>query len=154
VKGFPDAESIAGADVLTWNADVLIPAALENALTEENAGKVRARIVVEGANGPTSPKADEILRENGVLIVPDILANAGGVSVSYYEWVQNIQRFRWELDRVNAELEKTMRSAYVAVGNVAKERKVDLRTAAYILAIRRVAQATLARRPLKRSFQL
>ena len=154
VKGFPDAESIAGADVLTWNADVLIPAALENALTEENAGKVRAGIVVEGANGPTSPKADEILRENGVLIVPDILANAGGVSVSYYEWVQNIQRFRWELGRVNAELEKTMRSAYVAVGRVAKERKVDLRTAAYILAIRRVAQATLSRRPLKRSFQL
>jgi glutamate dehydrogenase (NAD(P)+) len=94
VKGFPDAESIASVDVLIWDADVLIPAALDNALTEKNAGQVRARIVVEGANGPTSPKADEILRENGVLIVPDILANAGGVSVSYYEWVQNIQRFR------------------------------------------------------------
>jgi glutamate dehydrogenase (NAD(P)+) len=132
----------------------LIPAALDNALTEINAGQVRARIVVEGANGPTSPKADEILRENGVLIVPDILANAGGVSVSYYEWVQNIQRFRWELDRVNAELEKTMRSAYLAVGAVAKERQVDLRTAAYILAIRRVAQATLSRRPMRQSIQI
>jgi glutamate dehydrogenase (NAD(P)+) len=154
VKGFPDAESIASVDVLTWDADVLIPAALDNALTEENAGQVRARIVVEGANGPTSPKADEILRENGVLIVPDILANAGGVSVSYYEWVQNIQRFRWELDRVNAELEKTMRSAYLAVGAVAKERQVDMRTAAYILAIRRVAQATLSRRPMRQSIQI
>jgi len=153
VKGFPDADPIDGADVLTWEADVLIPAALEGALTRENAGDVRAKIVVEGANGPTTPEADEILRKRDVLIVPDILANAGGVSVSYYEWVQNVQQFRWDLERVNAELEKTMRLAYRAVGDIAKERNVDLRTAAFVLAIRRVAQAALARRPTVRDIE-
>ncbi|MGH8166404.1 MAG: glutamate dehydrogenase, partial [Woeseiaceae bacterium] len=109
--------------------------------------------VVEGANGPTTPEADEILRQRGVLIVPDILANAGGVSVSYYEWVQNIQQFRWDLERVNTELEKTMRQAYRAVADIARERKVDLRTAAFVLAIRRVAQAALARRPTVRDIE-
>jgi glutamate dehydrogenase (NAD(P)+) len=153
VKGFPDADPIDGADVLTWEADVLIPAALEGALTRENAGDVRAKIIVEGANGPTTPEADEILRKRDVLIVPDILANAGGVSVSYYEWVQNVQQFRWDLERVNAELEKTMRLAYRAVGDIAKERNVDLRTAAFVLAIRRVAQAALARRPTVRDIE-
>ena len=153
VKGFPDADSIDGAEALTWDADVLIPAALEDALTRENAGDVRAKIVVEGANGPTTPEADEILRQRGVLIVPDILANAGGVSVSYYEWVQNIQQFRWDLERVNTELEKTMRLAYRAVADIAKERDVDLRTAAFVLAIRRVAQAALARRPTVRDIE-
>ncbi|HWM28671.1 MAG TPA: Glu/Leu/Phe/Val dehydrogenase dimerization domain-containing protein [Woeseiaceae bacterium] len=153
VKGFPDADPIDGAEVLTWEADVLIPAALEDALTRKNAGDVRAKIVVEGANGPTTPEADEILRKRGVLIVPDILANAGGVSVSYYEWVQNIQQFRWDLERVNTELEKTMRLAYRAVGDIAKERNVDLRTAAFVLAIRRVAQAALARRPTVRNIE-
>jgi glutamate dehydrogenase (NAD(P)+) len=153
VKGFPDADPIDGSDVLTWEADVLIPAALEGALTRENAGDVRAKIVVEGANGPTTPEADEILRKRGVLIVPDILANAGGVSVSYYEWVQNIQQFRWDLERVNTELEKTMRLAYRAVADIARERNVDLRTAAFVLAIRRVAQAALARRPTVRNIE-
>ena len=153
VKGFPDADPIDGAEALTWEADVLIPAALEDALTRENAGDVRAKIVVEGANGPTTPEADEILRKRGVLIVPDILANAGGVSVSYYEWVQNIQQFRWDLERVNTELEKTMRLAYRAVADIAKERNVDLRTAAFVLAIRRVAQAALARRPTVRNIE-
>jgi glutamate dehydrogenase (NAD(P)+) len=109
---------------------------------------------VEGANAPTSPEADEILRDRGVLIVPDILANAGGVSVSYYEWVQNIQQFRWDLERINSELEKTMRRAYRAVSEIAKERNIDLRTAAFVLAIRRVAQAALARRPTIKKIEI
>jgi glutamate dehydrogenase (NAD(P)+) len=150
VKGFPDADPVDGAAVLAWDADILIPAALEGALTRDNAAEVRAKIVVEGANGPTTPEADEILRKRGVLIVPDILANAGGVSVSYYEWVQNIQQFRWDLERVNAELEKTMRGAWRAVAGLARDKGVDLRTAAFVLAIRRVAQAALSRRPTRR----
>ncbi len=108
VNGFPGGAPFHGPDVITWPADVLIPAALENAITEDNAKEVRASIVVEGANGPTTPKADEILRERGVVTVPDILANAGGVTVSYFEWAQNVQQFRWELDRVNQELEKNL----------------------------------------------
>jgi glutamate dehydrogenase (NAD(P)+) len=154
IKGFPDADPIDGAEVLAFDADVLIPAALEAALTRENAGDIRAKIIVEGANAPTTPEADEILRKNGVLIVPDMLANAGGVSVSYYEWVQNIQQFRWDLERVNLELEKGMRLAYRAVSELAKERKIDLRTVAFVLAIRRVAQAALARRPTMKNIEI
>jgi glutamate dehydrogenase (NAD(P)+) len=154
IHGFPEADAIDSAEVLAFDADVLIPAALENALTRENAGDVRAQIIVEGANAPTTPEADEILRDRGVLIVPDILANAGGVSVSYYEWVQNIQQFRWDLERINNELEKTMRRAYRSVSEIAKERKIDLRTAAFVLAIRRVAQAALARRPTIKKIEI
>lgn len=154
VKGFPGADTMDSADIMGVEADVLIPAALENALTRENAGEVRAKIILEGANGPTTPEADELLRKRDVLIVPDLLANAGGVTVSYFEWAQNIQRFRWELDRVNGELEKRMRQAYRAVSDIAKDRKIDLRTAAFVLAIRRVAQAGLSRRPTKQEFSL
>ncbi len=103
-------------------------------------------MIVEGANGPTTPEADEILRQKGVTVVPDILANAGGVTVSYFEWAQNIQQFRWEIDRVNTELEKVMRKAYAAVRDVAREKNIDLRTAAFVLAIRRVGHAALSRR--------
>ena len=106
---------------------------------------MRAKIVVEGANGPTTPEADEILHKNGVLVIPDILANAGGVTVSYFEWVQNIQQFRWELDRVTEELSKVMRRAYGAVRDVAKERKIDMRAAAFVLAITRVGKAATSR---------
>lgn len=154
IKGFPHADPIDGAEILTFDADVLIPAALEAALTGDNAADVRAKIIVEGANAPTTPEADEILRRRGVLIVPDILANAGGVSVSYYEWVQNIQQFRWDLERVNLELEKGMRLAYRAVSELAKERRIDLRTAAFVLAIRRVGQAALARRPTMKNIEI
>ena len=132
--------------MITWPADVLIPAALEEAITEKNAAEVKAGIVVEAANAPTTPEADAILHDAGVIVVPDILANAGGVNVSYFECVQNIQQFRWELDRITSELEKSMRSAYANVRDVAKERKVDLRTAAFVLAIQRVGRAALARR--------
>jgi glutamate dehydrogenase (NAD(P)+) len=154
VQGFPEAEPFDSPEVLGWEADVLIPAALEAALTKDNAGSVRAKIIVEGANGPTTPEADAVLRERGVLIVPDILANAGGVTASYFEWAQNIQQFRWDLERVIEELEKTMRRAYRAVGEIARERNVDLRTAAFVLAIRRVAQASLARRPTRRDLSI
>jgi glutamate dehydrogenase (NAD(P)+) len=153
VKGFPDADPFEGSDVLTWEADVLIPAAIENVLTKDNANDVRATIVVEGANGPTTPEADEILRRRDILVIPDILANAGGVTVSYYEWAQNIQQFRWELERVTAELEKTMRRAYKAVRETARKHDADLRTGAFVLAIGRVGQAALSRRPTRRQIE-
>ena len=145
VKGFPGGEAGSGSDVLTWKADVLIPAALGDVLTKDNAREIQATIILEGANGPTTPEADEILRKRNVLIIPDILANAGGVTVSYFEWVQNIQHFRWEVDHVQRELEKTMRKAYRDVTDLAKEKTIDLRTAAFLLGIRRVGQAALSR---------
>ena len=146
VKGFPDGDVFDGPEVLTWDVDVLIPAALEDVITKENAGDIRADIVVEAANGPTTPQADEILQERGVLVIPDILANAGGVTVSYFEWAQNIQQFRWELERINDELSKIMRRSYAAVDAIVKEKNVSPRTAAFILAIRRVGRAILSRR--------
>ena len=149
VNGFAGGAPFNGPDVITWPADVLIPAALEDAITEDNASDVRATLIVEGANGPTTPKADEILLDRGVVTVPDILANAGGVTVSYFEWAQNIQQFRWDLDRVNGELEKMMVRAYDAVREVANEKSVDLRTAAFVLGIRRVGRAALARQPVR-----
>ena len=145
VAGYPDADAFDGSEIVTWDADVFVPAALEEVITKENAGDVRATIVVEGANGPTTPEADEILHKNGVLVIPDILGNAGGVTVSYFEWAQNIQQFRWDLDRVTEELSKTMHRAYGAVRDVAKERKVDMRTAAFVLAITRVGKAATSR---------
>ena len=111
----------------------------------DNANAVRARLIIEGANGPTDPEADELLEKRGVLVVPDILANAGGVTVSYFEWVQNLQHLSWEEDRVNAELERTMKEAYERVAQMARSRKVTLRTAAFILAIGRVGKATVLR---------
>jgi glutamate dehydrogenase (NAD(P)+) len=145
VKDFPGGEVCAGTDVLTWNADVLIPAALESVLTKENAHDVQASIIVEGANGPTTPEADEIFQKRNTLVIPDILANAGGVTVSYFEWAQNIQQFRWELERVQRELGTIMQKAYRAVVDLAKEKHLDLRTAAFLLGIRRVGQAALSR---------
>jgi glutamate dehydrogenase (NAD(P)+) len=154
VKGFTGGEAFDGREVLYWDSDVLIPAALGDVLTRDNAERVRARIIVEGANAPTTPEADAILHRKGVTIVPDILANAGGVTVSYFEWVQNIQQFRWDLERVNAELERVMRRAYGAVSGVAREMKVDPRTAALILAIRRVSEAAVARQALSHPIHL
>jgi len=149
VNGFAGGASFHGPDVITWPADVLIPAALEDAITEDNAKDVRARLIVEGANGPTTPRADEILLDRGILTVPDILANAGGVTVSYFEWAQNIQQFRWELDRVIGELERTMVRAYAAVRDVANEKSIDMRTAAFVLGVQRVGRAALARQPTR-----
>ncbi|MEE9368762.1 MAG: Glu/Leu/Phe/Val dehydrogenase dimerization domain-containing protein [Pontiella sp.] len=145
VVGFSGGTSFEGDDIITWDADVLIPAALQDVITKKNAADVKAKIIVEAANAPTTPAADAILIERGVLVIPDILANAGGVTVSYFEWTQNIQQFRWELDRIKAELEKVMVKAYRTVNVVCDTEKVDMRTAAFILAIRRVGQAALAR---------
>jgi len=145
VAGFSGGEAFESSDVLTWDCDVLIPAALEGVLNRDNAAHVRAKLILEAANGPTTPEADEILRKRGATIVPDILANAGGVTVSYFEWAQNIQQFRWDLERVNLELEKTMIRAYRAVADTAEQRKLDLRTSAFVLAVQRVGRAALAR---------
>ena len=154
VAGFPGGEAFDGPEVIAWPAHVLIPAALEDAIDEKNAPQVQAKVIVEAANGPTTPEADALLRDRDVLIVPDILANAGGVTVSYFEWAQNIQQFRWELDRVNAELEKSMRRAYASVAEVAEGRGIDLRTAAFVLAIQRVARAALSRRAIREKIDL
>jgi glutamate dehydrogenase (NAD(P)+) len=124
---------------------VLIPAALESVLTKDNAKDVRAKFIIEAANSPTTPEADEIFIANDVVVVPDILANAGGVTVSYFEWAQNIQQFQWELERVNIELEKRMRRAYDSVRALSKSRGVDLRTAAFLLGIQRVGRAATSR---------
>jgi len=149
VKGFPGGEPFEGTKIITWQADVLIPAALEAAITIDNANEVKARIVVEGANAPTTPQAHEVLVDKGILVIPDILANAGGVTVSYFEWAQNIQHYRWEIDRINKELEKMMRKAYRSVQAIAEEENINLRTAAFVLAIRRVLKAALFRRHIE-----
>ncbi len=145
VVGFPGVDAISNADLLISDADVLIPAALGGVLTKENARDVRARYVVEAANAPTTPEADEILTERGIPILPDIYANAGGVTVSYFEWTQNIQQFTWEEPKITAELRRYMSEAYATLSRVARERKVPLRTAAFIVAIGRVGRATVLR---------
>jgi glutamate dehydrogenase (NAD(P)+) len=145
VEGFPSGEAFDGSEIITWDADVLVPAALEDAIHKDNAADVKARIIVEGANGPTTPEASQILNDGGALVIPDILANAGGVTVSYFEWAQNIQQFKWDEDRINQELDKKMSKAYRSVREVASEHDIDMRTAAFVLAIRRVGKAALAR---------
>ena len=153
VKGFPGGEAFANTEIIGWDADVLVPAALEGAIHKDNAADVKASIIVEGANGPTTPEADEILNQGDVLIIPDILANAGGVTVSYFEWAQNIQRFQWELERVRAELEKKMSRAYTSVRAMARERHTDMRTAAFALAIQRVGRAAVSRGQIRRKIE-
>ena len=145
VQGFPGGDAFDSPDVITWDADVLIPAALEDAITAVNVADVKADIVVEGANAPTSPAAHEELVRRGVLVVPDILANAGGVTVSYFEWAQNMQHFRWPVERVLQEVTEIMQKAYAAVRDVATRHDIDMRTAAFVLAIRRVGQAATSR---------
>jgi glutamate dehydrogenase (NAD(P)+) len=145
VVGFPGAETISNDELLTLDVDVLVPAALGGVVTMKNVNDIRAKIVLEAANAPTAPDADEILTERGVVVLPDIYVNAGGVTVSYFEWAQNIQQFTWEEDKVNAELQRHMRDAYATLARVAKERKVSFRTAAYVIAIGRVGRATVLR---------
>ena len=153
VKGFEGGAAFEGSKIITWDADVLIPAAMEDSITKDNAPGVKASIIVEGANGPTTPEADGILGKLGVLVIPDILANAGGVTVSYFEWAQNVQQFAWDEERVNSELDKKMRRAYDAVSVVMKEFEIDMRTAAFVLAIRRVGKAAIARVHLSRDLK-
>jgi glutamate dehydrogenase (NAD(P)+) len=122
-------------------SEYLVPAALEGQLTARRAAGLRTRIVVEGANGPTLPAADDILRERGILVVPDVLANAGGVTVSYFEWVQDFSSFFWSEDEINARLESIMVKAFAAIWQIAEERGLSLRTAAFIIACQRVLAA-------------
>jgi glutamate dehydrogenase (NAD(P)+) len=141
LEGFPGSDSITNEELLTCACDVLIPAAMENTITEEFAPHIQARIVVEGANGPTTPGADEMLRNNGVTILPDILANAGGVTVSYFEWVQGLDNYFWDAKRVQDELQRVMEKAFDEVNAKADSADCDYRTAAYSIAIGRVADA-------------
>ena len=143
VSGFPDGENLTNDELLASEVDVLIPAALGNVLHATNAPHVRAKYVVEAANNPTEPEADEILHKRGIIVVPDILANAGGVTVSYFEWVQNRQHFKWELARVRKELDRIMAESFDRVWDIAESRKVPLRIAAYLLGIGRVGRATV-----------
>jgi len=142
LAGFPGGETISNEVLLALDVDVLIPAALGGVLTEENANDVRAQFVIEAANGPTTPEADAIFQKKEIVVLPDILANAGGVTVSYFEWVQNQQYFRWDLSRVREELERTMTRGFDKVWSTAQEKKVSLRVAAYLVGIGRVARAT------------
>jgi glutamate dehydrogenase (NAD(P)+) len=139
LSGYPGAEVIPDPDLLTLDCDVLIPAALEHVITSRNAANVRARIIIEGANGPTTANADKILDDMGVFVVPDILANAGGVTVSYFEWVQDRGGYFWDLKTVNSRLEKIMVDSYREVITMAEQHDVNLRVASYMLAIERVA---------------
>ena len=145
VSGMPGTDRISNKDLLELKVDVLIPAALENQITEENATKIRPKILAEAANGPTTPEADPILHENGVFLIPDILANAGGVTVSYFEWVQDLANYFWTEDEVNQKLETVMRRSFADVVGIAQKSRVPMRTAAYMLGVGRVAEATRLR---------
>ncbi|MBI2863225.1 MAG: Glu/Leu/Phe/Val dehydrogenase [Chloroflexi bacterium] len=139
------AEKVTNEEILELPCDILVPAALEGQITAANADRVKAKIVVEGANGPTTPGADRILWDKGVLLLPDVLANAGGVVVSYFEWVQDLQAFFWNEGEINSRLESIMVRAFRDVTAMAQKEETDLRTAAYILAVQRVAEATAIR---------
>jgi glutamate dehydrogenase (NAD(P)+) len=140
LEGFSGAEKIDNEDLLTLQVDVLVPAAREDRITKRNAQNIKAKLIVEGANGPTTSGADPILESNGVLVVPDILANAGGVTVSYFEWVQNRMGYKWPLDRVNERLAETMHGAFNRVYDTAQKHSVPMRLGSYILAIDKVAR--------------
>jgi glutamate dehydrogenase/leucine dehydrogenase len=140
LEGFAGAEKISNEDLLTLPVDLLVPAATEDVITGTNAGNIRAKLIVEGANGPTSSKADNIINEKGIMVVPDILANAGGVTVSYFEWVQNRLGYKWTADRVNRRSDRIMKDAFTNVYQTAQEYKVPMRIAAYMVAIDKVAK--------------
>lgn len=145
ITEYKDAEPVSNDELLELPCDVLIPAAIAAQITEENAGKIKAKLIVEGANGPTTPGADHILSDKGVLVVPDVLANAGGVVVSYFEWVQDLQNFFWEEDEVNQKLTRIMKHSFAHVEATMRQHKTDMRTAAYIIGVKRVAEATITR---------
>jgi glutamate dehydrogenase (NAD(P)+) len=145
VIGFTDAERITNQELLALDCNVLVPAALENQITEQNADKVKTKVIVEAANGPTTPEASKILEDRGIFVVPDILANAGGATVSYFEWVQGIQFYFWSEREVNLKLRDIMSHAFETVFNLSSEQKVSMRTAAYMLAVEKVAEAIKVR---------
>jgi glutamate dehydrogenase/leucine dehydrogenase len=145
VQGFPGSTDISNAAVLETDCDILIPAALENQITSRNAGSIKARLVAEAANGPTTPEADQAMFKAGKFMIPDILCNAGGVTVSYFEWVQDLNRDHWSESVVNAKLKEIMVKAFSETLAIARREQVDMRTAAYLLAVQRVADATAMR---------
>jgi glutamate dehydrogenase (NAD(P)+) len=140
LKDFPGAEPIDSQEMLTLECTVLVPAALERQISADNAGKLRCRILAEGANGPTTPEADKILESSDIFIVPDVLCNAGGVTVSYFEWVQDIQQLWWNEGQVNQRLEELMLKAFTQVSSLARSRKLPMRIAALSLGVQRVAK--------------
>lgn len=145
LAGFPGGEPISNSELLQLPCDILVPAALQNQITQENAGKLQCKIIAEGANGPTTLEADEILNDRGIFVIPDILANAGGVTVSYFEWVQDTQNFSWTLDEINSRLLKIMTDSFMRTLKRSVEQKLDMRTAALIEGIQRVTEAKLLR---------
>ncbi|UCD94989.1 MAG: Glu/Leu/Phe/Val dehydrogenase, partial [Candidatus Zixiibacteriota bacterium] len=145
VAGFPGGEAFDKDAILYADVDILVPAALENQITAENAPGIKAKVIAEGANGPVTPDADPILAGNGVFVIPDILCNAGGVTVSYFEWVQDRMGFFWTRDEVNARLEMFMTHAFKDVLKVALENRVSLRMAAFMVAIQRVVDVVMLR---------
>ncbi len=145
VCGLPGTKDISNEELLELDCDILIPAALENQITARNAGRIKARLIAEAANGPTTPEADEILYNNGKFLIPDILCNAGGVTVSYFEWVQDLDRDFWSIDQVNEKLHRIMTKAFASTLDMCLREKVNMRTAAYLLAVQRVADATSVR---------
>jgi glutamate dehydrogenase/leucine dehydrogenase len=145
VQGLPGASDITNAEILEIECDILIPAALENQITSRNAANIRARLIAEAANGPTTPEADIELHRAGKFMIPDILCNAGGVTVSYFEWVQDLNRDHWSESVVNAKLKEIMVKAFAETLAIARRDQIDMRTAAYLLAVQRVADATSMR---------
>ncbi|MCA9871371.1 MAG: glutamate dehydrogenase, partial [Anaerolineae bacterium] len=141
VIDYPGTERISNSELLEMECTVLVPAALEGQISEDNADRIRARIIAEGANGPTTPNADKVLADKGVFIIPDILCNAGGVTVSYFEWVQSLQSFFWSEEDVNRQMERLMVNGFDAVLHEAERKRLVPRMAAYTLAIARVAEA-------------
>src|SRR5690606_17655380 len=140
LEGFPEAQKISNEELLTLAVDVLVPAATEDVINSSNAGNINAKLIVEGANGPTSSRADSIINEKGIVVVPDILANAGGVTVSYFEWIQNRLGYKWTADRVNRRSDRIMKDAFNNVYKISQEYKVPMRIAAYMVAIDKVAK--------------
>src|SRR5690625_4892695 len=138
VAGFPGSRSIPADELLLEACDFLVPAALENVITRHNASKIHAKVVAEAANGPTTPEADEILFERDILVIPDILANAGGVTVSYFEWVQNLMNYYWTEEEVNDRLEKSMVTAFAQTHATSLKHRVHMRLAAYMVALERI----------------
>jgi glutamate dehydrogenase (NAD(P)+) len=145
LEGWGGAEQIDGVEILTRPCDILCPAAVSGVITGDVAQAVRANLIVEGANGPTTPEGDEVLIGRDITVIPDIYANAGGVTVSYFEWAQNMQHFYWDEERVNTELHKVMKRGFADLHATAQKYRVDLRTAAFVLAVERVEQATAMR---------
>lgn len=145
IEGYPHADFVTNSELLTLDCDVLIPAAMEGQITRSNALDIKAKFIIEGANGPTTPEADDILNDRGIYVVPDILANAGGVIVSYFEWVQDLQAFFWNEDQVYVQLERILKRAYDETYQTAQDDDIDMRTAAQVKAIKRVSDAIITR---------